>query len=186
MLAPLRVEAVAAKLGLHGDARVVRTGMGPAAARKAASRAAGMPGDRVVIAGVCGALDPALRPGDIVLASELPGAEIRPEDPEPIAAALRERGITTHVGPILTADRLLTGPARAQAHAEGAIAADLESRWLAEGAAGRPLTVVRAVVDTPAHELGVSLMTARDGIGALRSLSRALAVIGTTAVAAIS
>jgi len=181
-LTPLRVEAVAARLGARGG-RVVRTGMGAVAARAAASRAAAIAAERVVIAGVCGALDPELSPGDLVLASELLGGDPdgdapRLEDPEGVADALRDRGLgAVHVGPILTTERILTGPAREEAHAGGAIAVDLESAWLAAAAAGRPLTVIRAVVDTPASELRASIATARHGIRALRSIARAITVI---------
>jgi 4-hydroxy-3-methylbut-2-enyl diphosphate reductase len=155
--------------------------MGPAAAKAAASRAAGIAAERVVIAGVCGALDPELSPGDLVVASELLGGDGDApslEDPDRVAEALRESGLGgVRVGPILTAEKLLTGAAREEARAGGAIAVDLESAWLAAAAAGRPLTVVRAVVDTPASELRPSIATARHGIRALRSVARAITVI---------
>ena len=37
--------------------------------------------------------------------------------------------------------------------AGGALAVDMESVWLAAGAAGRPFAVVRVVLDSPSHEL---------------------------------
>jgi 4-hydroxy-3-methylbut-2-enyl diphosphate reductase len=42
---------------------------------------------------------------------------------------------------------------RAQLHAAGAIAVDMESAWLAPAARGRPFGVVRVVLDSPSHEL---------------------------------
>ena len=65
LCAPLRVEQAA----LRGTGlRVVHTGMGP---RRAAATAATLGGDPVLVAGVGGALAPGIRPGDVVVASEV-------------------------------------------------------------------------------------------------------------------
>ena len=58
--------------------------------------------------------------------------------------------------PIASVERL-SGPAeRRSSRADGVIAVDMESAWLADGAAGRPLAVVRVVVESPERELSTS------------------------------
>jgi 4-hydroxy-3-methylbut-2-enyl diphosphate reductase len=179
VLAPLRIEALAVRRGVHG-ARVIRTGMGAQAARAAAERAASIPAARLAIAGVCGGLDPALEPGDVVVADELRGPDGRTLEvagAERVADALRARGLSAQVGALQTAERVVTGAAREVARAGGALAVDMESWWLAPAAGDRPLTVLRAVADTEAVDLRPSLATARGGIRALRSLSRAVSAL---------
>ena len=66
VFAPLRLEAAA--LGASPDWRVLRSGMGPSRARIAAAR--GLAVDdaaSLAVTGLCAAIDPALRPGDVVL-----------------------------------------------------------------------------------------------------------------------
>jgi 4-hydroxy-3-methylbut-2-enyl diphosphate reductase len=53
----------------------------------------------------------------------------------------------------------------------GAIAVDMESRWLAEAAGDRPLIVLRVVIDTPNREL-LRLRTIPDSLRALNTLRR--------------
>jgi 4-hydroxy-3-methylbut-2-en-1-yl diphosphate reductase len=153
VLAPLRIEARA--LAGMGEAVVHRTGMGPRRARSAAARAARTRADAVAVAGFCGALDPTLQPGDLVVATEVrgPNGTVACPTASLLAGALRRRGLTVHEGPIVSIPRLVRGTDRATLHATGAIACDMESAWLAEAAENRPFAVVRAVVDTPAREL---------------------------------
>jgi 4-hydroxy-3-methylbut-2-enyl diphosphate reductase len=56
-------------------------------------------------------------------------------------------------GRIVCVSRLALGERRAELHAGGAIAVDMESVWLAAGALERPFGVVRVVLDSPSHEL---------------------------------
>jgi 4-hydroxy-3-methylbut-2-enyl diphosphate reductase len=56
-------------------------------------------------------------------------------------------------GRLVCVSRPALGERRAELHAGGAIAVDMESVWLAPGARGRPFGVVRVVLDSPAHEL---------------------------------
>ena len=56
-------------------------------------------------------------------------------------------------GEIVCVSKLALGERRAQLLAGGALAVDMESVWLAAGAAGRPFAVVRVVLDSPSHEL---------------------------------
>ena len=161
---PLRIEQAALAGRLPGT-RVLRTGMGPArSAARTRSRLDGA--SAVLVAGVAGALDAALRPGDLVVADELRGEGTTIPGPSAplLAAALRRRGLTVHVGPLLTRASV-RGP-RA-----GALAVDMESAAIAE-AAGVPAAAVRAIVDTPAHPLARP-GTAVRGVRALAALRRA-------------
>jgi len=138
VLAALRAEAAALRLG---GVHVVRTGMGTSAAR--------VEGEVLVVAGVGGGVDPTLRAGDVVVATELrDGSETIRElrGSALLAAALRKRGLDVVTGPIHTADRIL-GPAEREAlQGDGIVAVDMEAARLAPRD-GRPFAVVRVVVD---------------------------------------
>jgi 4-hydroxy-3-methylbut-2-enyl diphosphate reductase len=169
VLVPLRVEAAA--LRVAPGWRVLRTGMGPARARIAAARGLAHDGAAAVaVVGVCAAVSADLRAGDIVCATELrrDGAEpVEVPGAERLASAVRRHALRALTGPILSVDHL-AGPAEREALADtGALALDMESAWLAEAAAGRPLAVLRAVVE-PA---GRHLADPRTAAGALRALA---------------
>ncbi|HET9691761.1 MAG TPA: 4-hydroxy-3-methylbut-2-enyl diphosphate reductase [Acidimicrobiales bacterium] len=183
VLAPLRVEARALAGGAAG-CRVVRTGAGATrAARAATAVAAGLgPGDCVAIAGVGGALDPALAPGDLVVADrvvdatgalvgELPAAVA-------VAAALRRAGLPARTGCVAASATLVRGgPARrALAERSGAVVVAMEDAALLRAGWGAPTVLVRAVADTPDREL-LSPATLRGGLAALRSLRAAAPVL---------
>lgn len=180
--AALRLEAGVLRAALPG-ARVVRTGMGPARASAAAARwASGAPGAALAVAGLCAGLDPRLRPGDVVVASEVRGPDgaIPCRSAGPLLAALTRRGLRAHAGPLLSVDHLVRGDQRARLHAGGAIAADMESAFLAAAGLARPrdreratpFAVLRVVVDAPGRELGRAGIVV-DGLRALRALRRA-------------
>jgi 4-hydroxy-3-methylbut-2-en-1-yl diphosphate reductase len=159
VLAPLWIEAVALR-GLD----VRRTGMG---ARSADTSGA----DAVAIAGVCGAVDPGLRAGDVVLATELRSEDGVRDCPD--SADLREPlarlGVRARTGAVWSAGRIL-GP-KERARLGNVLAVDMESYWLAESAGDRPVVVVRVVVD----EAGGRLLHPRTlvaGVRALRALRR--------------
>jgi 4-hydroxy-3-methylbut-2-enyl diphosphate reductase len=172
VLTPLRLEAFAIRSARTGVS-VLRTGMGPERSRTAA-RAADLPADAVAVAGLAGALDASVRPGDLVVASEVRGPEGSVACPgaEALALLLRRRGLRARVGPLLSSPRLVRGRERAQLARGGALAVDMESAWLVAAAAGRPFAVVRAVVDRPGGEL-LGPRTPLAGIRALRALRRA-------------
>ncbi len=150
VLAPLRVEAWA--LGAR------RTGMG---LREAASGRGA-----IVIGGLCGAVDPSLRPGDLVVASEL-----RAEgEGEPIVCRVDlAEALGARVGPIVSLDHI-AGPAE-RARLGDALAVDMESYWLARSAGDRPVAVVRAVVDRAGRRL-LDPRTPAAGIKGLLALRR--------------
>ena len=170
VLAPLRLEAFALRRGLPGGA-VVRTGMGRARSERAAAGLAGTHSGAVAVAGVCGALDPRLVPGEVVVGSELRGAGAPRvlESAKPLARALEARGFAVHIGPIHSCDHLVRSGERASLVSAGAIAVDMESAWLARLADSLPFAVLRVVSDGPRHPL-FSPRIVPNGIRALRTL----------------
>jgi 4-hydroxy-3-methylbut-2-enyl diphosphate reductase len=154
VLAPLSIEALALKGALR-DARVIRTGAGPMRSRSAARRLMESEDGALAVAGVCGGVDPSLEPGDVVVASKLCGAtSVRPLcGTEALVNALDALGVAAHLGPIQSEDHVVRGSERDRLYADGAIAVDMESLWLAEAAGSRPFAVLRVVIDTPKREL---------------------------------
>src|SRR5207247_4282133 len=73
---------------------------------------------------------------------------------------------------------------RAGLAATGAIGGDMESAWLAEAAEGRPLGVLRAIVDTVDREVRRPLKTATGALDAYRALRRAAPALASWAAAA--
>ncbi|MDP9343694.1 MAG: 4-hydroxy-3-methylbut-2-enyl diphosphate reductase [Actinomycetota bacterium] len=189
VLAPLGFEARALRRGLPASGVLVeRTGMGAKRAARAAILAAEIPARAVAIAGVCGALDPSLRPGDVVVASEvrgpggtnittIPGAGL-------LLSAVRKLGLTATMGPILSMDHLASRREREQLASTGAVAVDMESAWLAPAAAGRPLVVLRVVSDTPDRPLYRVAATVSGGLTALRTLRQSAPALASWGAAA--
>ncbi|MGQ0774002.1 MAG: phosphorylase family protein [Pseudonocardiales bacterium] len=211
LYAPLRVEHAALR-GATRSMRLVRTGMGPRRAAAAALSVArtdvahtdATRTDRapVLVAGVGGGLAPQVRPGDVVVASEVwgdgpggvaTGRRVDVPSAPLLADALRLLGLTVHVGPIVSSPRILRGTARTRAAAAegGPLAVDMESAALvpagatsdagASGATGAiadatrgvPFAVVRVIVDSVDHPLW-SVGTLLRGVRALRVLRACL------------
>jgi len=181
VLAPLSVEALALRWGLR-EARVVRTGAGPKRSQAAALRLTGSADRALAVAGVCGGLDAELQPGDVIVASEIQGGRgtRKLTNPEALVDALRALGTAARFGPIRSEDHIVREAERAHLRETGAIAVDMESRWLAEAAGERPFTVVRVVVDTPTQEL-LRLGAIRNGLRALATLRRIAPALETWA-----
>jgi len=176
----LRTERAALHRHVAGAA-LARTGMGPDRAGR------WRPGtdlarlQAVVIAGLAGGLAPDVRPGEVVVATEvrddtgslvLSGAAV-------LAGRLADAGHPVLLGPIVTTSRLVGGAAeRAALAAAGAIAVDMESAPVARTLGARvPVAVVRIVVDTPTTPL-LRLATIPAGIAALRRLRAIGPIIG--------
>ncbi|WP_020421275.1 4-hydroxy-3-methylbut-2-enyl diphosphate reductase [Amycolatopsis sp. ATCC 39116] len=169
VVAPMRVEASALRTpGLV----VLRGGMGPRRAAESAQRLAEA-GRPVLVAGVGGALVPEVRPGDLVVATEIDGPDGRvPLHSAPVlAAALRRLGLTVHLGPIASAPSVVDGAERARYARNGALAVDMESAEFAS--LPGPVAVVRAIVDTPDQPLWRPGTVLR-GLSGLRSLRAAV------------
>jgi len=138
----------------------------------------------VVSAGVCGALDPRLAPGDLVIperVTDARGASCQ------ISVwhhrqALSRLSAAVCTGPLVTADRVVaTTEAKASLFASsGASAVDMESAIIVECAArsGYPPLVVRAVSDDSRQNLPAELVGLVDTEGRLR-VGRALALTVT-------
>jgi len=172
LFTPLRVEHAALR-GAARSMRVVRTGMGLRRIQQAqrGRRPLNNPAEPaecapVIVAGLAGGQVRGIRPGDVVVASEVRGGQAGtveiPSAPL-LAAALRRLGLTVHVGPV----RSVPGIAWKIAEAADVLAVDMESAQLAPARA--PFAVVRAVVDTPDHPLWHP-GTLRRGITGLRAL----------------
>lgn len=144
VLAPLRIEAWAAGVPRLRGA---------------------VPAGPFVVTGTCGAVDPSLRAGDVVVATEVRhGTQSRPADAS-VAAGLRAHGLEPRTGPIVTVDRILGPSGREALRASGALAVDMESYWLEDAA------VVRVVVDEAGRRL-LHPRTLVAGVRALRMLRR--------------
>jgi 4-hydroxy-3-methylbut-2-enyl diphosphate reductase len=178
VLAPMSIEARAIRAGAPW-AQVQRIGMGPHRARRAASLTKDRPTGAVIIAGFCGALDPELEPGDIVLASELRGPTGTTPCPDPsiLAGHLRRGGFNVRVGPVASTQRLVVRERRRQLQRTGALAVDMESAWLAPDAHARPLVTLRVVLDTHRHELHRPLRTAAGAARAYKALRGVAALV---------
>jgi 4-hydroxy-3-methylbut-2-en-1-yl diphosphate reductase len=180
--APLGVEA--ALVGSTArSASVQKTGMGPERAKQAAPRLASTPAGALLVLGFCGGLDEESVPGEVIVAEHVRAATDEGHDPERVPcadaaslhAALEGRGMRVRSGEIVCVSKLALGPRRGELLAGGALAVDMESVWLAAGAAGRPFGVVRVVLDSPSHEL----MRPRAAAGAVRA-ARALRRVAAT------
>lgn len=170
VLAPLRIEACALRVGLDRDI-VIHAGL--RARHTARIRAAAAAGSGpVAVAGVAGGLRADMRPGDLIVATELRSARQTTTLPATnlLGAALRRAGHTVHTGPVVESDRMVDGPDRDRFAVTGEIAVDMESARLVEALRGRTACVVRVVTDTP--EQGVR------SPAVLRNVRQALAVLG--------
>jgi 4-hydroxy-3-methylbut-2-en-1-yl diphosphate reductase len=158
--APLAVEQLLIRSGARG-AHVRKTGMGPQKSLAAAAALAEEPADALLVLGFCGGLDEHSRPGEVIVADEVLATDDEGHEAvradcdgaEQLADALRSHGLPVRRGPIVGVGKIATGERREQLRAAGALAVDMESAWLAAGAAGRPFGVVRVVLDSPSHEL---------------------------------
>jgi len=139
----------------------------------------------MAVAGVCGGVDPGLRPGDVVVATA-----VRHEDGEerdlPEAAALAEavRALRLRcvTGTILSVERLERAARRAAEGHDDVVAVDMESAWLVEGAGERSVAVLRVVAD-PRGRSVYHPRTLIDGTRALSVLRRAAPALASWAAA---
>jgi 4-hydroxy-3-methylbut-2-enyl diphosphate reductase len=181
--APLRIEA--ALISSAARSAVVRkTGMGPDRAKAAAEELAADAGGAMLVLGFCGGLDTTSVPGEVIVAEDVYAATDEGHAEERVSCDLTSQlvqrltglGMKVRTGHVVCVSKLALGERRAQLHAGGAIAVDMESVWLAAGTGSRPFGVVRVVLDSPKHELmrlGAAASALRAAI-ALRRVAGAL------------
>jgi 4-hydroxy-3-methylbut-2-enyl diphosphate reductase len=153
-----------------------RCGMGPTRVREWLPRLAQLKPDVVVVAGVAGALDPSLRSGDVIVASEVRDehGRILLRASAPLAAELRRMGLRVHTGPIASSDHIVHGAERERLAETGALAVDMESAAIVRALHEQelPIAVVRVIVDT-VHSPLRRLATIPAGARALHVLRQA-------------
>jgi len=138
----------------------VTGGAGPRLAAVALSRVTDR-FDAVVSAGMCGALDPSLRIGDVFVAVSVNG--------ETCCAPVAQTPYRT--GALVSVDRIVGSVSeRQQLAAEGYAAVEMEASAVAGWAAKHTLDFycIRAVSDTATEEFAVDLNAARDSDGRIR------------------
>ncbi len=143
---------------------LVANGPGPRLAGEAAAAALSRASVAAVIStGTCGALDPALAPGDILVAEEvrcLPAGGRFP--------ARRPAGPAARRGVLLSVDRVVrSAEEKAQLRRSGADAVEMEAAGVAAEAERRsaPFYAIRAVLDGARESLGVDFNALRRADG---------------------
>jgi 4-hydroxy-3-methylbut-2-enyl diphosphate reductase len=158
--APLRIEAVLISSAAR-SAVVRKTGMGPDRAKAAAGELAAHTGGAMLVVGFCGGLDATSVPGEVIVAEDVYAASDEGHTEERVRCDLTQEllqrltglGMKVRTGHVVCVSKLALGERRAELHAGGAIAVDMESVWLAAATGSRPFGVVRVVLDSPEHEL---------------------------------
>ncbi|MGH8963060.1 MAG: 4-hydroxy-3-methylbut-2-enyl diphosphate reductase [Jatrophihabitantaceae bacterium] len=164
----------AALSGQVPGATLLRCGMGPDKVRGWLPRLDALEPDAVVVAGVAGGIDPSLRPGDVLVASEVRDEHGRTilRAAAPLVAELRRLGLRVRTGPMLSTEHLVGGAqARSRLAATGALAVDMESAAIVRATVGTPTAVVRVIVDT-AFSPVARLATVPAGVRALATLRK--------------
>jgi 4-hydroxy-3-methylbut-2-enyl diphosphate reductase len=168
---------------LRIEARTIRRGLRDAG-RSAPVRYVGLRARRlaeitgpVCLAGVCGGVAEHLRPGDVVIATEVrnsAGTVLPCTQPQLLPAAA---GLRVHTGPVATSNWLLRSGHDTLA-ASGILAVDMETYRVVAAAheRGQPVIALHVVADTPDRPL-LSWHTVPGGWLALRRLRQAVAAM---------
>jgi nucleoside phosphorylase len=124
--------------------------------------------ETVISTGLCGALDPALQPEQIVVATEV--LDLKSQEVFS-AATISCSDAAISSGVILTQDRIAQNVAEKQAlRASGAIAVDMEAAAIAARAkrAGLPFACIKVVSDSANESFGVDFNRMRSDDGHIR------------------
>jgi len=140
-------------------------GPGPVLAARAAEHAAAHAQiDRVVSTGLCGALDPALQPGDVFIATEVVALDSGKTFAAAPAATVRPH----HTGVLASLDRVVGIKREKQdLFNHGAQAVEMEAAGVAGWAQahGRPFHCIRAVSDSADEDLPIDFNRVRGPSG---------------------
>jgi adenosylhomocysteine nucleosidase len=176
------VMPTAAVTGLAAEARIARrigwraTAAGGAAERTrlALAQLIAEGASALVSFGICGALDPALSSGALILPHAVSSEDGRHRRVDAalrgaLAAALARAGMAVAGGDVIGAARAVDTPSRKSAlhRRSGAIGVDLESHLVADAAAaaGIPFAVLRAVADPAERALPPAALIGLDAAG---------------------
>jgi 4-hydroxy-3-methylbut-2-en-1-yl diphosphate reductase len=148
VLTAVRIEAEAIGGGVMLTG-VGREQAGTTGARMRESLAAGTP---VALSGMARRVATDLAPGALVVATELRTTDGSPPRPLPaadlVASDLQRLGLHVRTGPLVSVSSPLSAEEVEVLAADGAIAWDMESAWLARQLPDHPIAVVRAIVET--------------------------------------
>jgi 4-hydroxy-3-methylbut-2-enyl diphosphate reductase len=147
-LAVLTADRVQAE-AIGGGVTVSGAGMEQALLTGARLRESLAPGTPVALSGVAYGLDPTLPPGALVVGTELWATDGTAPRPLPTAALvakdLRRLGLSVWTGPLVSSTHALSVTEAAQFAADGAIAWDTESAWVAHQLPDHPVAAVRVI-----------------------------------------
>jgi nucleoside phosphorylase len=156
---------------IRGDRRVFLCGTGEAAGRAVKARFTRGETDLVILAGVCGGLDPSLAPGTLILCREVLMEGEDPLAPDPTIAERVRKQLHAHNASFV-ASRLLTVEMPAGSAAEktdlwnvyGAAGVDMETYQVARACndANVPWIAIRAVLDRASRSLPAAVRAWRD------------------------
>jgi len=152
-----------------GQALTISAGGDPHATRDGIANLIARGADRLVSFGIAGALDPALKPGDLIVGSAVRSESERlPVDQKWLV------NLTTHLTGARVADVVgsttiaATAADKAMLYRDtGAACVDQESHWVAEAAhTGRlPFIVIRAIADRAGDDLPPAVLVGLDSAG---------------------
>ena len=136
----------------------------------------------LLVAGGAGAVTDQLRPGDLIVASDLRTANSQAEShaAELLFGAVSRLGLAVYFPPLFSQGRVRDG--RTHAAESGAIAVDTESAYLAAQAPAGQTVALRAISDTPSAPL-LRPGIVWHGMSALRALRAAAPAIDQWAAA---
>ncbi len=168
----------------HGDL-LWQCGMGAERARQAARSLLDAGATALLSWGTAGGLDPALRPGDVVLpATVVPSAGVALEVDTAWHARLCKclAGSNINTGPLIQSPRVVAEPVdKAELfQSTGAVAVDMESAAIAQVCkdANKPFIAIRAIADPARRSIPAAVVKAMDVNGRVGLGALGLAAIG--------